>query len=182
MYIEFGIGEWLEQRPFLYAITHQVSNNFIYGDRSYNLSCIILLILHLQLSIFVMAMFIGELGGASWRSPAAFLMGSIALSGFFTYEVCRKLDPTHPKVNHRIMHVNNWSWFNIDLSLSLSLLPFLQIKGTYLIVCGKWSTFFFTFGTVSIGVVSSLAAGLHWMLWPLEGLMIMVSTSTHTTP
>ena len=54
----------------------------------------------LQLSIYVMAMFIGELGGASWNSPAAFLMGSIALSGFFTYEVCRKLDPTHPKVNH----------------------------------------------------------------------------------
>ena len=26
MYIEFGIGEWLEQRPFLYAITHQVSS------------------------------------------------------------------------------------------------------------------------------------------------------------
>ena len=25
MYIEFGIGEWLEQRPFLYAIAHQVS-------------------------------------------------------------------------------------------------------------------------------------------------------------
>lgn len=48
-----------------------------------------------------MAMFIGELGGASWSSRAAFLMGSIALSGFFTYEICRKLDPTHPKVNHQ---------------------------------------------------------------------------------
>ena len=45
-----------------------------------------------------MAMFIGELGGASWKSGAAFLMGCIALSGFFTYEVCRKLDPTLPKV------------------------------------------------------------------------------------
>lgn len=118
MYIEFGIGDWLEERPFLYAITH-------------------------QLSIFIMAMFIGELGGASWKSGAAFLMGCIALSGFFTYEVCRKLDPTLPK-----------------------------IKGTYLIVCGKWPTFFFTVGTVSIGVASSFAAGFHWLLWPLEGLMI----------
>jgi hypothetical protein len=69
-----------------------------------NLNChdIVLLLFYLQLSIFVMAMFIGELGGASWNSPAAFLMGSIALSGFFTYEVCRKLDPTHPKVNDQI--------------------------------------------------------------------------------
>ena len=119
-----------------------------------------------------MAMFIGELGGASWNSPAAFLMGSIALSGFFTYEVCRKLDPTHPKVNcHSFLAALN--------VLSLSLPFFLQIKGTYLIVCGKWPTFFFTVGTVSIGVVSSLAAGLHWMLWPLEGLMIMVSLKRH---
>lgn len=57
-----------------------------------------------QMSIFVMAMFIGELGGASWNGPAAFLMGSIALSGFFTYEVCRKLDPTYPKVQ-----TNHWA-------------------------------------------------------------------------
>lgn len=42
-------------------------------------------------------------------------------------------------------------------------------------VCGKWPTFFFTVGTVSIGVVSAFAAGLHWLLWPLEGLMIMVT-------
>ena len=41
MYIEFGIGEWLEQRPFLYAITHQVSN--IYGDCSYTLLCVIII-------------------------------------------------------------------------------------------------------------------------------------------
>lgn len=25
MYVEFGIGEWLEERPLLYACTHQVS-------------------------------------------------------------------------------------------------------------------------------------------------------------
>ena len=24
MYVEFGIGEWLEERPLLYAVTHQV--------------------------------------------------------------------------------------------------------------------------------------------------------------
>ena len=41
-------------------------------------------------------------------------------------------------------------------------------------MCGKWPTFFFTVGTVSIGVASSFAAGIHWLLWPLEGLMIVV--------
>ena len=100
MYIEFGIGDWLEQRPFLYAITHQVCSL----DNSFMVTVLVLMrhnYYYLQLSIFVMAMFIGELGGASWNSPAAFLMGSIALSGFFTYEVCRKLDPTHPKVNYQ---------------------------------------------------------------------------------
>ena len=25
MYVEFGIGEWLEAKPLLYACTHQVS-------------------------------------------------------------------------------------------------------------------------------------------------------------
>lgn len=105
MYIEFGIGEWLEERPFLYAITHQVSL-FLFvlalspTDICQLLTCMCCLghLFSLQLSIFIMAMFIGELGGASWNSWAALLMGGIALSGFFTYEVCRKLDPTHPKV------------------------------------------------------------------------------------
>lgn len=38
------------------------------------------------------------LGGLKWNDPMVLKLGSVALSGFFTYEVCRKLDPTHLKV------------------------------------------------------------------------------------
>ena len=68
------------------------------GNNDITIARVIVITNFFQLCIFVLAMFIGELGGASWNGAAAFLMGSIALSGFFTYEVCRKLDPTLPKV------------------------------------------------------------------------------------
>ncbi len=51
-----------------------------------------------QLSIYFGAIFITGLGGASWNSPEGLYVGSVAFSGFFTYEICRKLDPTLPKV------------------------------------------------------------------------------------
>ncbi len=52
-----------------------------------------------------------------------------------------------------------------------------KLKGTYLVIYGKWPTFLFTLGTVSIGVVSSYLAGLHRMLWPLEAIMIVVRSA-----
>lgn len=73
MYVEFGIGEILEPSPLIYAITHQVLVYFI--------------------TIFVVT-----LGGLEWNDPMVLKLGSVALSGFFTYEVCRKLDPTHLRV------------------------------------------------------------------------------------
>ena len=42
------------------------------------------------------------LGGLKWNDPLVLQLGSIALSGFFTYEVCRKLDPTHLRVSARL--------------------------------------------------------------------------------
>lgn len=74
-----------------------------------------------------------------------------------------------------------WSaWYTkhtIILIRFASPLQFLhQLKGTYLVIYGKWPTFFFTVGTVSVGVVSSYLAGLHWMLWPLQAFMLTVST------
>ena len=54
----------------------------------------------LQLSIFFGAYFICALGGEPLTSARPLLLGSIGFSGFFTYEVCRKLDPTLPKVCH----------------------------------------------------------------------------------
>ena len=51
----------------------------------------------------------------------------------------------------------------------------VQLKGTYRVVYGKWLTLLFVCATVAVGVVSSYLVGLHWMLWPLQALMIAVS-------
>ncbi len=56
----------------------------------------------------------------------------------------------------------------------LLLPPRLQLKGTYLVVCGKWPTFLAVLATVLVGVFSSYAMELHWLLWPLEAVMILV--------
>lgn len=119
MYVEFGIGEWLEKRVLLYALTHQIS-------------------------IYCGSWFLCTLAGEAWNNWTGFLIGSVSFSGFFTYEVCRKLDPTLPKK-----------------------------KGTYLVLYGKWVTFIIVCVTVLVGVVSSYALKTNWLLWPLQGLMIM---------
>lgn len=49
--------------------------------------------------IYFMTMFVLTLGGLNWNDTLVLKLGSVALSGFFTYEVCRKLDPTHLKVS-----------------------------------------------------------------------------------
>lgn len=119
MYIEFGCGEALDKSPIIYGLSH-------------------------QLSIYFGAYYICALGGEAWTSPRPFLLGSVAFSGFFTYEICRKLDPTLP-----------------------------LIKGTYLVVYGKWTTFLFVLATVLVGGASSYQIGSHWLLWPLEVLVVM---------
>ena len=63
--------------------------------------CILLLqfsLCFVKVSIYFGSWFICALAGANWYSAVSFLLGSVAFSGFFTYEVCRKLDPTLPKV------------------------------------------------------------------------------------
>ena len=49
------------------------------------------------------------------------------------------------------------------------------MKGTYLVVYGKWVTFAMATGTISVGVVSSYILGMSWFLWPIEVFMIIVS-------
>lgn len=61
------------------------------------------------------------------------------------------------------------------VEMTLSLDVYLQIKGTYLVIYGKWPTFAFTVFTVLVGVASSFWMGLSWLLWPLEALMLLVS-------
>jgi 4-hydroxybenzoate polyprenyltransferase len=118
MYFEFGIGDWLEERPLLYALTHQIL-------------------------IYFCGMFICALAGKEWYSSQGIQLGSVALSGFFTYEVCRKLDPTLP-----------------------------LIKGTYLVVYGKAKTYCIVLCSVLLGVVTSYTLGLHYVLWPMEIVML----------
>ena len=52
----------------------------------------------LQIGIYAGAYFICALAGEPLNSPLPLLLGSVAFSGFFTYEICRKLDPTWPLV------------------------------------------------------------------------------------
>lgn len=67
MYKEFYVGDWLARSPLFYAVTHQV--------------------ILLPLASFGAATWTPELG--------AYAVG--VLGSFFTYEVCRKLDPAaHP--------------------------------------------------------------------------------------
>eukprot|EP01137_Pigoraptor_chileana_P011132 Opistho-2@61541 len=115
MYIEFGCGEWLEERPLFYAVTHQVA---IYPGA-----------VHL----------LGMISPAVLEEPRSYFLGSLALSGFFTFEVCRKLDPfVSPK------------------------------KGTYLIVYGSLKTFLITLVTVAIGYVSASQLGVAEFLHPIQ--------------
>ncbi len=73
MYKEFFLGAWLEQRPFLYACTHQP--------------------VILPVCMFAVATARPEL---AFSRPSLFLALAI-LGAFFCYEVCRKLDPAaHP--------------------------------------------------------------------------------------
>ena len=52
---------------------------------------------------------------------------------------------------------------------------YTQKKGTYLVVHGKVVTFAMVCTIVLLGVVSSYYLGYNWLLWPIEGLMIVVS-------
>jgi 4-hydroxybenzoate polyprenyltransferase len=118
MYHEFWLGKWFEDKVFLYALTHQIS-------------------------IYFGAWFLCLLSGASWCNPIVLLLGSVAFSGFFTYEICRKLDPTLP-----------------------------LIKGTYLVVYGKWMTLLMVSFTIAVGAITSYYLNMNWLLWPMEALMI----------
>ncbi|XP_062518091.1 uncharacterized protein LOC134193281 [Corticium candelabrum] len=116
MYIEFGIGETLDTSPIVYAITH-------------------------QLFIYVGAFFLAAAAGISqpFMHYKTWQIGHLGLSGFFTFEICRKLDPDLPK-----------------------------LKGTYLIVYGRWKTLVMTGCTVAFGIYSSFNLGLSHVLWPIE--------------
>ena len=119
MYREFYVGAWLANRPLLYAASHQV--------------------IILPLSYFCV------LAGNpdAWRHLQPAFLGITVLGTFFTYEICRKLDP--------------------------SAHPLLQ---TYLSHYGPAKTLGLTICTIALSALGALGLGLGQILWPLEGILI----------
>ena len=119
MYREFYAGSWLANRPLLYAASHQV--------------------IILPLCYFCV------LAGNpdTWRDSQPALLGITVLGAFFTYEICRKLDPN--------AH------------------PLLQ---TYLSHYGPAKTLGLTICMIALSALGALGLGLGQILWPLEGILI----------
>lgn len=73
MFKEFFVSQWLTKRPLLYAFSHQVIS-----------------IVLVAFAVFLFTPF--EVQGIEQMSRT-FIYGCAVMSGFFIYEVCRKLNP-----------------------------------------------------------------------------------------
>ena len=129
MYREFYVGAWLANRPLLYAASHQI------------------IILPLCYFCFLAG------NPDAWRDSQPALLGITVLGAFFTYEICRKLDPD--------AH------------------PLLQ---TYLSHYGPAKTLIFTLCTIALSALGALGLGLGQMLLPLEGLLIALLSLLFLAP
>ncbi|MCY3904683.1 MAG: hypothetical protein OXF76_16080 [Caldilineaceae bacterium] len=119
MYREFYAGAWLSDRPILYAASHQV--------------------ILLPLCYFSALFFDPD----AWRRAVTFSFAITVLGAFFTYEICRKLDPNaHPLI------------------------------GTYLSHYGTLPTIGLAVGTVALSALGALGLGLGPPLWPFELLLL----------
>jgi hypothetical protein len=99
MYLEFFVGSWLEKRPFLYAITHQV------------------VIIPLILGTYAL---VSGVGSFSEIPSSAYHFSLVILSLFFSYEVGRKLDPdADPILGTYLVHYGANKVFAFILALSL---------------------------------------------------------------
>lgn len=120
MYKEFYLGSWLVDRPLLYAISHQL--------------------ILLPICSFAVVVHDASLLSAT----ATWYYGLAVLGAFFSYEVCRKLDPkAHPLLK------------------------------TYLTVYGAKLTVVFVFVLNLIAAYAAVHLGLRWWLWPFEALTVL---------
>ena len=113
MYKEFFIPEWLNKKILLYAASHQV----------------ILIIL----CIFTVSCFSPGLA----LSDKCLLYGLLVLCSFFTYEVCRKLDPNaHPILQTylSIFGIKKTLALVVALSLGAIIISLLQAHPSSLIL------------------------------------------------
>lgn len=115
MYREFYISEWLESKPFTYAITHQV--------------------IIIPLALFPLSLTRPEMTMSFIGLSYAFMV----MGAFFTYEICRKLDPhAHP------------------------------ILKTYVHFHGFRRVFYFAIGTLLLSAIGANVLHLQLLLWPVE--------------
>jgi 4-hydroxybenzoate polyprenyltransferase len=121
MYKEFYAGRWLADRPLSYAITHQV-------------------ILLPVCSLAVLAHRPDMLS-----APQTWFFAITVLGSFFSYEVCRKLDPK--------AH---------------------DLQKTYLATYGPWRTFAIVLVLNLIAAAGAWASGLTVWLWPFEILTVLL--------
>lgn len=119
MFKEFYVGAWLSKVPILYAVSHQV--------------------VMLPLVAFCTTL----ARPAMWHDPDTWYAASLALGSFFTYEICRKLDPDAPR-----------------------------ILETYLVHHGRAATTIFVVCTSALAGWAAHRLGLHPLLWPAEGLVL----------
>ncbi|HNS96491.1 MAG TPA: hypothetical protein PLJ27_18575 [Polyangiaceae bacterium] len=119
MFKEFYIGSWLARIPILYAITHQV----------------------VMLPLVAFCTTLGR--PESIGDPMTWITASMALGSFFTYEICRKLDPEAPR-----------------------------ILDTYLIHHGRIATSFFVVCTCALAAWASYRVGMHKLLWPANAIVL----------
>ncbi|MBX3039316.1 MAG: hypothetical protein KF789_01250 [Bdellovibrionaceae bacterium] len=86
MFREFYIGSWLEQRMFLYGLSHQV--------------------ILIPLSLFSFSLHsTADIISADLYNSAGFDWALMVLGSFFGYEVCRKLDPKAHPMLRTYLHV-----------------------------------------------------------------------------
>lgn len=121
MFKEFYLGQWLVDRPLLYAITHQL----------------------ILLPLCGFAVIVHD--AARVESASTWLYGTCVLGAFFSYEVCRKLDPrAHPLLK------------------------------TYLYMYGGPKTWVLVFALNVIAGVAAFFLDLGWWLWLPEVATVMV--------
>ncbi|KAG0341647.1 hypothetical protein BG004_005954 [Podila humilis] len=122
MFKEFGCGHWLSARPILYVITHQL---------------VILLMVLFPIAAFH--------GADSLKDIRTWHAALLQFGGSFTFEVCRKLDPT--------AHV---------------------ALGTYLIAYGKFKTFLMIAFAVAVGAWASWVMAVEIIMWSFLGFLLLV--------
>ncbi|CAO3564031.1 unnamed protein product [Mortierella alpina] len=121
MFKEFGCGHWLSARPILYVITHQL---------------VVLLMVLFPIAAFH--------GASSLKNILAWHAALLQFGGSFTFEVCRKLDPT--------AHV---------------------ALGTYLVAYGKVKTFLMILFAVVVGAWASYVMAVEIIMWPFLGFLLL---------